>query len=142
MGDYGNSFTFVSSGTLGSDRSDLNRYRYWSGTGTALFSAEPYRMCICAPNRGKREVTVYDGTSVWGKKIFNRCYDASDYIIIAAKKEKNDTKNTFVGERLDWNSLGKETIYNYNAISDDWTDGDSSNHIGNNSWTFVKGNVE
>lgn len=141
MGEYGNEFTIVSSGTLGGG-SDLNSYRFWSGTGAALFSGEPYRMCICAPNRGKKEVTVYDGTSVWGKKIFNRCYDASDYIIISAKKEKNDTSNTFVGERLDWNSLGENTIHNYNAISDDWTEGDTSTAIGKNTWTFVSDNVE
>ena len=141
MGEYGNEFTFVSSGTLGGG-SDLNSYRFWRGTGAALFSGEPYRMCICAPNRGKKEVTVYDGTSVWGKKIFNRCYDASNYIIIAAKKEKNDTSNTFVGEKLDWNSLGENSTYNYNAISNDWTEGDSSNAIGQNTWTFVSDNVE
>ena len=141
MGDYGNSITFVSSGTLEAG-SNLNSYRYWSGTGSVLFSAEPYRMCICAPNRGKREVTVYDGTSVWGKKVFERCYDASDYIIIAAKKDKNDNTNTFVGEKLVWHSLGKNTIYNYNAISGDWTAGDSSNQNGYNDWTFVSDNVE
>ena len=141
MGDYGNEFTFVSSGTLGGG-SDLNSYKFWSGTGAALFSAEPYRMCICSPRKGKREVTVYDGTSVWGKKVFNRCYDASDYISISSKKEKNDSTNTFVGEKLDWNSLGKQTIYNYNALSNDWLAGDSNNKIGKNSWTFVSDNVE
>ena len=141
MGDYGNEFTFVSSGTLGGG-SDLNSYKFWSGTGAALFSAEPYRMCICAPNRGKKEVTVYDGTSVWGKKVFNHCYDASDYIIISSKKEKNDSTNTFVGEKLDWNSLGKQTIYNYKSLSNDWVAGDSNNVIGRNSWTFVSDNVE
>ena len=141
MGEYGNSFTFVSSGTL-SGGSNLNSYTYWSGTGSVLFSAEPYRMCICAPNRGKKEVTVYDSTSVWGKKVFERCYDASDYIIISAKKEKNDSTNTFVGAKLVWHSLGKNTIYNYNALSDDWTAGDSNNQNGYNDWTFVSDNVE
>ena len=82
MGDYGNSFSFVSSGTIGSNGTGLNSYRYWSGTGTGILSSEPYRMCICAPNKGKKEVTVYDGTSVWGVKTFNRCYTPSDYIII------------------------------------------------------------
>ena len=137
MGDYGNSFSFVSSGTIGSNGTGLNSYRYWSGTGTAILSSEPYRMCICAPNRGKKEVTVYDGTSVWGKKTYNRCYTASDYIIISTKKEKNDTTNTFVGSELKWNSLGDETIYNYKGITGDWESGDSHNVIGRNNLTFT-----
>lgn len=141
MGEYGDSFTFASSGTL-QGGADLNHYTDWSGTGTALLSTEPYRMCIYAPLKGKKEVTVYDGTSVWGKLEFIQCYDASNSIIFSTKKEKNDTSNTFVGSNVNWNSLGTKTDVSYSALTDKWTNGDVTNVTGSNTLTFADNNVE
>ena len=141
MGDYGNSFTFVSSGTLGGG-SDLNHYNDWSGSGTGLLSAEQYRMCIYAPRKGEKEVTVYDSTSVWGKLKFSHCYDASDSIIFSAKKNENDSTNTFVGSSVNWASTGTETAYSYSVLIGDWSKGDITNVIGQNKLTFNSSNVE
>ena len=141
MGEYGNSFTFVSSGTLGGG-SDLNHYNDWSGSGTGLLSAEPYRMCIYAPNKGENEVTVYDGTSVWGKLKFSQCYSASDSIIFSAKKNKNDSTNTFVGSSVNWASLGTMTAYSYSVLTEKWSKGDVTNVTGQNKLTFNSSNVE
>lgn len=141
MGEYGNEFTFVSSGTLGGG-SDLNHYNDWSGSGTGLLSAEPYRMCIYARNKGEKEVTVYDSTAVWGKLKFSQCYDASDSIIFSAKKNKEDSTNTFVGASVNWGSLGSETAYSYSALTGDWTKGDITNVIGQNTFTFNSSDVE
>lgn len=141
MGEYGNSFTFVSSGTLGGG-SDLNHYNDWSGSGTGLLSAEPYRMCIYAPNKGENEVTVYDGTAVWGKLKFSQCYSASDALIFSAKKNENDTTNTFVGSRVDWASLGTKTANSYSALTGKWAEGEVTNETGQNNFTFNSNNVE
>ena len=141
MGDYGNSFTFVSSGTLGGG-SDLNHYNDWSGSGTGLLSAEPYRMCIYAANKGEKEVTVYDSTGVWGKLKFSQCYDASNAIIFSAKKNENDSTNTFVGSSVNWASTGTKTAYSYSALTGDWSKGDITNVIGQNKLTFNSSNVE
>lgn len=141
MGEYGDSFTFASSGTL-QGGVDLNHYMDWSGTGTALMSTEPYRMCIYAPLKGKKEVTVYDGTSVWGKLEFSQCYDASNSIIFSAKKEKNDTSNTFVGANINWGSLGSKTDVSYSALTNKWTKGDAINVNGSNTLAFTDDNVE
>ena len=141
MGEYGNSFTFVSSGTLGGG-SDLNHYNDWSGSGTGLLSAEPYRMCIYAPRKGEKEVTVYDSTSVWGKLKFSQCYDASDALIFSAKKNENDSTNTFVGSSVNWGSTGTNTAYSYSVLTGDWTKGDVTNKIGQNKLTFESSNVE
>ena len=110
MGEYGNSFTFVSGGTLGSDGTGLNKYRYWKGVGTGLLSSEPYRMCIYAPNRGKFNSEVYDGTAVWGNKTFSNCYTSGDMLVFSAKKNKDDSEYTFIGSELKWQSTAKETI--------------------------------
>ena len=141
MGEYGNSFTFVSSGTLGGG-SDLNHYNDWGGSGTGLLSAEPYRMCIYAPLKGKNMVTVYDGTAVWGKKEFTECYSASDSIIFSAKKNENDSTNTFVGSSVNWTSTGTKTAYSYSALTGNWSKGDITNVIGQNNLTFNSSNVE
>ena len=141
MGEYGNSFTFVSSGTLGGG-SDLNHYNDWSGSGTGLLSVEPYRMCIYAKNKGEKEVTVYDSTSVWGKLKFSRCYDASNAIIFSAKKNESDSTNTFVGSSVNWASTGTKTEYSYSVLTGDWSKGDITNEIGQNKLTFNSSNVE
>ena len=141
MGEYGNSFTFVSSGTLGGG-SDLNHYNDWGGSGTGLLSAEPYRMCIYAKNKGEKEVTVYDSTSVWGKLKFSQCYDASNAIIFSTKKNENDSTNTFVGSSVNWASTGTKTAYSYSVLTGDWTKGDITNVIGQNKLTFNSSNVE
>ena len=141
MGEYGNEFTFVSSGTLGGG-SDLNHYNDWSGSGTGLLSAEPFRMCIYAPLKGKNEVTVYDGTAVWGKLEFSQCYGASDSIIFSTKKNKDDSTNTFVGSTVNWGSLGSKTAYSYSALTGNWTKGDITNVTGQNNLTFNSSNVE
>ena len=141
MGEYGNSFTFVSSGTV-SGGSDLNHYNDWGGSGIGLLSAEPYRMCIYAKNKGEKEVTVYDSTSVWGKLKFSQCYDASNAIIFSAKKNENDSTNTFVGSEISWQSLGTETEYSYSVLTGDWSKGDITNVIGQNKLTFNSSNVE
>lgn len=141
MGEYGNEFTFVSSGTLGGG-SDLNHYNDWSGSGAGLLSAEPYRMCIYAPHKGEKEVTVYDSTSVWGKLKFSQCYDASDALIFSAKKNKDDSTNTFVGSSVSWGSLASKTAYSYSALTGEWTKGDVTNVTGQNVHTFNSSNVE
>ena len=141
MGEYGNSFTFVSSGTLGGG-SDLNHYNDWGGSGTGLLSSEPYRMCIYAKNKGEKEVTVYDSTSVWGKLKFSQCYDASNAIIFSAKKNENDSTNTFVGSSVNWASTGTKTAYSYSVVTGDWSKGDVTNVIGQNKLTFNSSNVE
>ena len=133
MGDYGNSFTFVSGGTLGSSGTSLNKYRYWSGSGTGILSSEPYRMCIYAEKRGQFNAEVYDGTAVWGYKTFTHCYTASDRLIFSAKKNKEDATNTFIGSELKWGSANKETIYTYNGITGEWNPGESSDRTGNNT---------
>ena len=141
MGEYGNSFTFVSSGTIGGG-SDLNHYNDWGGSGTGLLSAEPYRMCIYAKNKGEKEVTVYDSTSVWGKLKFSQCYDASNAIIFSAKKNENDSTNTFVGSSVNWASTGTETAYSYSVVTGDWSKGDITNVVGQNKLAFNSSNVE
>ena len=133
MGEYGNSFTFVSGGTLSSYGTELDKYRYWSGTGTGLLSSEPYRMCIYAPNKGQFSSQVYDGNAVWGYKTFTHCYTASDRIIFSTKKNKDDTSNTFVGSELKWQSTGKKTIYKYNFVTKEWAEVESGNDSGANT---------
>lgn len=133
MGEYGNSFSIVSGGTLGSSGTSLNKYRYWNGSGTGLLSSEPYRMCIYAPKKGQFNAEVYDGTAVWGIKTFTHCYTDSDWLIFSAKKNKDDSSNTFVGSELKWGSANTETIYTYNGITGEWNPDTPTKSMGNNT---------
>ena len=134
MGEYGNSVTFVSSGTLNGG-SDIEHYNEWRGTGSGILSAEPYRMCIYAHKKGEFPSLVYDGTAAWGYKTFKRCYNSSDAIIFSAKKEKNDNSLTFVDSTMTWGSLASKTEYGYSL--GEWKKGDSTNVEGSNTVQFT-----
>ena len=133
MGEYGNSVTFVSGGTLGSKGTGLDKYRYWHGVGTSLLSSEPYRMCIYAPHRGEFSSEVYDGTAVWGYKTFRNCYTTDDCLVFSVKKNKDDSDDTFIGSELNFQCTREETIYSYNGLTGNYDSGESSADSWNSS---------